>query len=583
MLRRKFVFFPKAVDASKITITRGVPPPYSSPSSEIPAKSEHKYKVVRGVYQVTDGDDEKSAEKYAVPTIEDFFAALNTVMKVHSVGPSKSFCHKRLHLLSTKFKLHNLLNAELELAAQKAVPHRDFYNVRKIDNHIHHSACMNQKHLLRFIKYKLKEDGDEIVMTHKGQKLTLKEVFESLHLTPHDLNVDTLDVHAEHSFHRFDKFNLKYNPVGESRLRTIFLKYNNEINGKYLAQVTREVFDDLQLNKYQYAEYRLSIYGRDPKEWDVLANWVMDFDLFSSNMRWMIQLPRLYTAYRADGTVKNFQHMLDNFFAPLFEVTVDPTSHPNLHQFLSACVGFDCVDDESQREPSHASTLPEDWTDVHNPPYVMFAYYMYANLRVLNLLRESKGFSVFTFRPHAGEMGDLEHLAVAFLTAKSIAHGIVLHDSPALQYLYYLAQVGISVSPLSNNLLCCKYEKNPFPGFFARGLNVTLSTDDPLMIHVTREPLVEEYSVAAQVWKLTSVDMCEIARNSVLQCDFEPRFKAHWLGKDYNRRGANDINQSNLPDIRVEYRHQNLVEEFKYIASQLPAGKTLGIEDTDPL
>jgi len=38
----------------------------------------------------------------------------------------------------------------------KLVPHRDFYNVRKVDTHVHHSACMNQKHLLRFIKSKLK-------------------------------------------------------------------------------------------------------------------------------------------------------------------------------------------------------------------------------------------------------------------------------------------------------------------------------------------------------------------------------------------------------------------------------------------
>lgn len=37
------------------------------------------------------------------------------------------------------------------------VPHRDFYNVRKVDNHVHHSSSMNQKHLLRFIKHKLKE------------------------------------------------------------------------------------------------------------------------------------------------------------------------------------------------------------------------------------------------------------------------------------------------------------------------------------------------------------------------------------------------------------------------------------------
>lgn len=40
------------------------------------------------------------------------------------------------------------------------VPHRDFYNVRKVDTHIHHSASMNQKHLLRFIKHKMKRSPD---------------------------------------------------------------------------------------------------------------------------------------------------------------------------------------------------------------------------------------------------------------------------------------------------------------------------------------------------------------------------------------------------------------------------------------
>lgn len=34
--------------------------------------------------------------------------------------------------------------------------HRDFYNIRKVDTHIHHAACMRAKHLLRFIAEKLK-------------------------------------------------------------------------------------------------------------------------------------------------------------------------------------------------------------------------------------------------------------------------------------------------------------------------------------------------------------------------------------------------------------------------------------------
>ena len=65
-------------------------------------------------------------------------------------------------------------------------------------------------------------------------------MFESLHLTAYDLSIDTLDMHAhQDSFHRFDKFNLKYNPIGESRLREIFLKTDNHIGGRYLAELTQ--------------------------------------------------------------------------------------------------------------------------------------------------------------------------------------------------------------------------------------------------------------------------------------------------------------------------------------------------------
>ena len=86
-----------------------------------------------------------------------------------------------------------MLNEIRELAEQKAVTHRDFYNVRKVgahsaelnkvtaslfvkrgkfiiapnlkqvDTHIHAASSMNQKHLLRFIKKSLKTDGKEQV------------------------------------------------------------------------------------------------------------------------------------------------------------------------------------------------------------------------------------------------------------------------------------------------------------------------------------------------------------------------------------------------------------------------------------
>lgn len=158
-------------------------------------------------------------------------------------GPVTSFSYKRLEVLAAKFNLHVLLNETRELEEQKRVPHRDFYNCRKVDTHVHHSACMNQKHLLRFIKHKLKCCPNEPVIFRDGQFLTLGEVFKSLHLTAYDLSIDTLDMHANNTFHRFDRFNLKYNPAGQSRLREIFLKTDNVISGSYLAELTKEVRD----------------------------------------------------------------------------------------------------------------------------------------------------------------------------------------------------------------------------------------------------------------------------------------------------------------------------------------------------
>lgn len=322
------------------------------------------------------------------------------------------------------------------------------------------------------------------------------------------------------------------------------------------------------------------------EEWDCLAEWVVDNNLFSYHVCWMIQIPRLYKIYRRNNLIQNFGQMIDNIFRPLFEVTIDPTSHPKLHVFLQSCVGFDSVDDESKREiPRRVFPVPEEWTENSNPPYSYFSYYLFANITALNKLRHSRGFSTFKYRPHAGEAGDLDHLATAFLTSHSINHGIVLKKFPAMQYMFYLAQIGLSISPLSNNLLFVEYEKNPFPRFFARGLNVTLSTDDPLLIHVTKEPLVEEYSVAAQVWKLTGCDMCEIARNSVLQSGFAHHYKAHFLGNKYWLRSikGNDVKQTNLPDVRIDFRISNLKSEYKVISRMCGSPDVTLEKYTDPL
>lgn len=242
--------------------------------------------------------------------------------------------------------------------------------------------------------------------------------------------------------------------------------------------------------------------------------------------------------------------------------------------FLQRVIGFDSVDDESkvERATFHTYPLPKDWRSLSNPPYSYYLYYMYSNLCSLNSWRQERGFNTFVLRPHCGEAGDTDHLTAAFLTSHGISHGILLRKVPALQYLYYLAQIGIAMSPLSNNALFLTYERNPLPQFFQRGLNISISTDDPLQFHFTKEPLIEEYSVAAQIWKLSSTDMCELARNSVLQCGWEDAIKRRWIGDAYRKPGiqGNDMEKTNVPDIRIAYRYETLKEELNALRRYAP-------------
>lgn len=197
------------------------------------------------------------------------------------------------------------------------------------------------------------------------------------------------------SFHRFDNFNLKYNPMGESRLREIFLKTDNLIEGRYLSELTKEVLSDLEANKYQMAEYRISIYGRSPDEWDKLSKWICDNQIFSDTVRWVIQLPRLYNVYKASGLISSFADFLDNIFRPLFQVTKDPSSNPKLHIFLQRVVAFDSVDDESKVDKRIHKKFPSprNWNAAQNPPYSYYLYYIYANLTILNQYRKKYNMS----------------------------------------------------------------------------------------------------------------------------------------------------------------------------------------------
>jgi len=94
-------------------------------------------------------------------------------------------------------------------------------------------------------------------------------------------------------------------------------------------------------------------------------------------------------------------------------------------------------------------------------------------------------------------------------------------------------------------------------------MNVSLSTDDPLMFHQTKEPLMEEYSLAKQFFRLSSADLCELARNSVLQSGFQSTVKAQWLGSE--DLSENIIERTNVPNTRLKFRRQCLKDELRLL------------------
>lgn len=63
------------------------------------------------------------------------------------------------------------------------------------------------------------------------------------------------------------------------------------------------------------------------------------------------------------------------------------------------------------------------------------------------------------------------------------------------------------------------------------------------------------------------MDMCEIARNSVLQSGFETAIKCKWLGQTCQTEGpeGNRVEKSNVPNIRAKFRYSMLVAERQFL------------------
>jgi AMP deaminase len=477
----------------------------------------------------------------------------------------------RLNLLEHRYRLHLGMNIGREAGnlKEKENNNRDFYTARKVDNNVHTDASMNARLLFHFFTDKVRHAGHDVVMERDSVPVTLRQLVLEEGIT----NIERLTVDELTTRLTASSKSVK-GGAGNSELHDVFLTVNNYMGGRYFAELTKLVLENNKQDENSFSEMRLEVRGESPTEWNQLAQWFDRYGMATSQNRWVIRMPRNYAKLRAAGKVKDFGEFLENLFSPLWEVSLRPAEHTKTHYLLSYISGFDCVGDETEVDLElTAATAPHEWRRVENPPFSYYMYYLWANIVTLNDFRHKRGLSLFNFRPHCGEAGGIEHLAAGFMVSSSISHGITLNKSPVMEYLFYVSQVGVTMSPLSNTEAAIAYLDNPFPKFFQRGLNVSLSTNIPLRFHFTSEPLIEEYSIAAKIWVLSTNDLSELSRNSVLISGFPRWWKKEALGPLFKLKSTlgNDVRRSHVSDIRVAYRYEVYHTELDFLDSILAA------------
>ncbi|KAL8169851.1 UNVERIFIED_CONTAM: AMP deaminase 3 [Gekko kuhli] len=106
--------------------------PYSL--EDAPGNLDYVVKMKGGILFVFDNKETKELDEprsLPYPDLQTYTLDLSHVLALIADGPTKTYCHRRLNFLESKFGLHEMLNEMSELKELKSNPHRDFYNVRK--------------------------------------------------------------------------------------------------------------------------------------------------------------------------------------------------------------------------------------------------------------------------------------------------------------------------------------------------------------------------------------------------------------------------------------------------------------------
>jgi AMP deaminase len=511
-------------------------------------------------------------EPYVGPMTE---VAMNAMARLYQLMENPSlnrFCENHLRLNDLHYEGYELTEKRLEDVETRS-DNTDFYMTAKCDTHLHLSALMTSPELLAYLNEIYARDGH---MPYDA-KQTIGEMILAAGFEPGKTAIDDLRTQSTADMYRdFDEFNAAFTPFRSKALADLLFK-PQILGGRYLKEIISRMADKAQQSNI-FLEPRVSVYARKYGEWAELGDWFETARPWHKHVLYAIQFPRVYHVWKKMKAINNFGELLNNFFGPMFEATLHPEKHENLAKLLKQIKCIDTVDNEAQDDPFFISEYPPatKYERDQNPPYSYYTFYFWHNLRALNAIRQDKGLNTFKFRPHAGEAGPPHHLASTFLFANGISHGINLEHQPVLQYLYYLADFPISVSPISNACLFLPYAKNPFPMMFKRGLRVTLTTDDPLQFHMSNQPLLEEYITAKHAWSLTMTDLSEIARNSVLISSARHELREELIG------GPDPCDRCNVPKRRFDFRHDERARNNMIIGLPPPMYPVHGLERSDP-
>jgi adenosine deaminase len=117
---------------------------------------------------------------------------------------------------------------------------------------------------------------------------------------------------------------------------------------------------------------------------------------------------------------------------------------------------------------------------------------------------------------HAGEAAGADSVrqAVLGLGAERIGHGVRAVEDEAVLDLLAERGICLEVCPTSNlhTSTCPDYASHPLPALLARGLNVTLNTDDPSISGID---LAHEYRIAVEELGLAEADLRRMQENAL--------------------------------------------------------------------